>query len=784
MNRAGTVSPAGAVNRAGTVSPTDAVNRAGTVSPTDAVNRADGVGRAGWVDRAGALTRPGDPRIRRQLAALAVVLLALWSYAAFLTTRDAADLLRVRALAETVGQPTDQLILDLQVERRVSAAAIAGDDRARAALAGARADTDHSAGVLRAAADGVDLRLVTAGAVRDRVDDLLGRLAGLPGLRAEADVGRAAAVAGYHGLIDAAFAVYGPEWGARESTLAAETRAVIGLARARELLAREDTLVTAALANGWLTADDRLRLTELVSTHRHVRAEATAGLSTADRNEHRALVAGPGFTALLALEDRLLRAGEDGPVPTSEQWRAAVDPALAGLHRLVTSAARGSVERATPGAALVVTRTGVVLGLGLVVVLGLLVGWVGTVRRLAAAAGGPASPWPGGPTGDPDRRGGALAGPDPSTAGFAGHLAGPVATAQSTRDTADRRSPEVAVRHGGTAVAEAIRPAPGAGEPALHELFVRLTQRNQVLLRDQLTLLDALERRERSAAEAAELFRLDHLATRIRRNVEKVVTLAGGTPARRWRRPVPLLDVARGAVAEVADYQRVLVAAHWPWTLAGPAVTDLVHLLAELIENALVCSPASSTVRVAAEAAAPGCAVLVTDDGPGLEPAALAELNRLLAAPPPGGPPAGQAGLYAAALLATRHGVRVSLRPGPRGGTTAVVWLPAGLVAPTGPDGGPAAAADAPARVGGLPAGVGGRPAGLAGAPAGAGGLPAGPDGGPDGGPEQPPVRSGGPGDSGGLPVRDRSPGSVRPGPGTIGSDTVEMPVPRAPRGR
>ncbi|MBM0203721.1 hypothetical protein JNW90_11810 [Micromonospora sp. STR1s_5] len=181
-------------------------------------------------------------------------------------------------------------------------------------------------------------------------------------------------------------------------------------------------------------------------------------------------------------------------------------------------------------------------------------------------------------------------------------------------------------------------PAP-AREPATpggdteRELFLGLTRRNQVLLRDQLTLLDGMQRRERSTEETDELFQLDHLTTRVRRNVEKLITLAGATPARRWRRPVPLLDVARGAVAEVPDYHRVLIAPHWPWSLAGPAVTDVIHLLAELIENALACSGAETTVRVSGEQRPQGCAVLVVDDGPGLDAAALAEANHLLGIP-------------------------------------------------------------------------------------------------------------------------------------------------------
>nr|WP_239542326.1 ATP-binding protein [Micromonospora terminaliae] len=569
--------------------------------------------------------RPGDPGLRLRLGALAAVLLTLWAYAAVLTVRDAAGLVRVRALANTLGQPTDLLILTLQSERRLTAETLADAGRTRDALAGARDRTDGAVAPVRGFTEGHDPRLLTAGAVRRRADELVRQLAGLATLRSEVDSGRLdrpGAVAAYDRLIDTAFAVYGPEWGGREDELAAETRAVVALARARELLAREDTLMTAALAGAGLGDDDRRRLVELVTTQRYARTAAAAALPPDGRDRHQRLVESPRFAGLLRIEDRLLRtAGAGGTAGIGAQgWREAVDPALSGLRDLVTSTARGSVERAAPGAALVVTRTGVVVGLGLIAVLVVLVGWARAVRR---------------PTGD-----------------------------------------------------AASEPA-GAGE-----LFLRLTRRNQALLHEQLTLLGTMERRERTAEETADLFRLDHLATRVRRNVEKLVILAGAVPARRWRRPVPLLDVVRGAVAEVPDYHRVLIAPHWPWTLAGTAVTDVVHLLAELIENGLACSPEHTTVRVAGEPGPQGCAVVILDDGPGLGTAALAEANALL-----DGSQAGHTGLRVAGLLAARCRARVSLRPGPRGGTAAVVLLPPGLVTPATPagDGVPASHPPAPA---------------------------------------------------------------------------------------
>ncbi|MFG1654950.1 nitrate- and nitrite sensing domain-containing protein [Micromonospora chersina] len=605
------------------------------------------------------MSRPaGHPGSRLRLAALAAVLLTLWAYAAVLTGRDAADLMRVRALADTLGQPTDLLILDLQLERRLTAETIAGAGRTRAALAEARDRTDAAVAPVRAFTRGHDPRLLTAGAVRDRADELVRQLTGLATLRSEVDGGRLdrpSAVAAYDRLVDAAFAVYGPEWGGREDELAAETRSVVALARARELLAREDTLLTAALAGGGIGDDDRRRLAELVTVARYARTTAAAALPADGRDAHQRLVEGPRFAGLLRLEDRLLRApGAGGTAGTSAQgWREAVDPALSGLRDLVTTTARGSVERAAPGAALVVTRTGLVVGLGLVAVLVVLVGASRTVGRAAG----------------PDR-------------------------------------PESVPRAGSAGDA-----GPPPAMAATGELFLRLTRRNQALLREQLDLLGAMERRERTAEETADLFRLDHLATRIRRNVEKLVILAGATPARRWRRPVPLLDVVRGAVAEVPDYHRVLVAPHWPWTIAGSGVTDVVHLLAELIENGLACSPEHITVRVTGEPGPEGCAVVILDDGPGLDAAALAEANQLLDRPAPDGPPAGRAGLHVTALLAARCGARVSLRPGPRGGTTAVVLLPPGLVTPIASPGGPVAdgraAVPAPARAPHPPAATG-----------------------------------------------------------------------------
>jgi anti-sigma regulatory factor (Ser/Thr protein kinase) len=194
-----------------------------------------------------------------------------------------------------------------------------------------------------------------------------------------------------------------------------------------------------------------------------------------------------------------------------------------------------------------------------------------------------------------------------------------------------------------------------------------------------------MERRESDDEHLGDLFRADHLATRIRRNVEKAVTLAGGTPGRRWRRPVPMVDVIRAAASEVADYPRVAASPVEPAGLAGPAVADLTHLLAELIENATSFSPAQTRIRVSGERCADdGYAVTVTDSGVGMPADDLATAREVMADPLP---PAGGAwwGLYAVGRFAARHGIAVHLTTMPNGGLAARVLIPASLVVPPDP---------------------------------------------------------------------------------------------------
>jgi signal transduction histidine kinase len=215
----------------------------------------------------------------------------------------------------------------------------------------------------------------------------------------------------------------------------------------------------------------------------------------------------------------------------------------------------------------------------------------------------------------------------------------------------------------------------------LNDVFRSLARRSQSLLHRQLTLLDQMERRASDPEALDDLFRLDHLTTRMRRHAEGLVILAGAPPGRAWSSPVRMVDVMRGAIAEVEDYARVSVATRSQAALTGSAVADVIHLLAELIENATTLSPPYTSVRVSGDTVANGFVIEVEDRGLGIGPARLAELNDRLANPPEFNPSdSEQLGLFVVSQLAKRHGVRVTLKASPYGGTAAVVLIPRHLV--------------------------------------------------------------------------------------------------------
>ena len=217
-------------------------------------------------------------------------------------------------------------------------------------------------------------------------------------------------------------------------------------------------------------------------------------------------------------------------------------------------------------------------------------------------------------------------------------------------------------------------------------VFRNLARRSQTLVHRQLALLEAMERRVDDPGELEDLFRLDHLATRMQRHAEGLIILSGSPPGRGWRRPVPLMDVVRAAAAEVEDFARVDVRRMPPVAVAGGAVADLTHLVAELVENATAFSPPKSRVVVRGRAITAGCVIEVEDNGLGMGTSALEEANRRIADSRPDDLfESDRLGLYVVSRLARRHGIEVALRSksaqeGAQG-TVALLVLPTAMLA-------------------------------------------------------------------------------------------------------
>ncbi|MGW2620526.1 sensor histidine kinase [Streptomyces sp. NPDC001500] len=213
----------------------------------------------------------------------------------------------------------------------------------------------------------------------------------------------------------------------------------------------------------------------------------------------------------------------------------------------------------------------------------------------------------------------------------------------------------------------------------INAIFTNLSRRSQSLIERQLALITSLEDNETDPQQLENLFRLDHLATRVRRNGENLLVLGGEKPAQAWDRPLPLVDVIRAASSEVEQYERIQFSGLPEVQIQGGAVTDLVHLLAELLENATVFSSPRSEVRVTAVRLPDGrIMVEIHDEGIGLAADDFAMINHKLANPPTVDAGISQhMGLFVVGRLAERHGIRVQLRPsGERSGTTSLVMLP------------------------------------------------------------------------------------------------------------
>jgi signal transduction histidine kinase len=236
---------------------------------------------------------------------------------------------------------------------------------------------------------------------------------------------------------------------------------------------------------------------------------------------------------------------------------------------------------------------------------------------------------------------------------------------------------------------EALRLA--ANEAALrgnvNAMFVNLSRRSQSLVERQIRLIDDLEQGEQDPERLSSLFQMDHLATRMRRNSENLLVLAGHDESRRWNQPLALVDVLRASLSEIEHYERVTLNVQPGIVVRGQAVSDVVHLTAELIENATSFSAAETPVSIGGHLLGSGGVLLeITDEGVGMSAEEMAHANWRLDNPPVVDVAVSRRmGLFVVARLAAKHGIRVRLRPAASGGLIALVWLPDEAIMQEGP---------------------------------------------------------------------------------------------------
>lgn len=621
--------------------------------------------------------------IRRKIVALMLVplisLTALWGFATVLTGQEASALLKASSVAEEVGEPVSDALHDIQEERRQTLLYLA-DRRASGALPAlreTRAATDRAVERITRNAAKPDVRDDLRSDTERRLTSFMEGLDGLIALRRSVEsaaVSRGEALEFYNRIVDPGFGFLTTLQTLHDEEMERQGRGLVGLSRAMEMLSREDALIASALATGKVSAKEVRQLSDFVANRELYYELNLEAMPAKEREVYLQFWRSPETKPLRDGEERLIEEGsvKEASEAEAKEWQSAATPVLDELRETAKAAGERYQDRVAPAAYNVFILAGVA---GVVGFLALLVSIVVSVRigsalirdltrlrKEAHEVSGVRLPsvmrrLAGGETVDVETEAPRLE-YDKDEIGQAGQAL----------NTLQRAAVEAAVRQ-----ADMRR--------GVSEVFVNLARRNQVLLHRQLTLLDAMERRTEDTDELADLFRLDHLTTRMRRHAEGLVILSGAAPSRQWRKPIQLMDIVRAAVAEVEDYERIEVRRLPRIGVGGPAVADLTHLIAELLENATVFSPPHTAVQVHGERVANGFTLEIHDRGLGMAPELLLDANLRLAETPEFElSDTDRLGLFVVSRLAQRQNVRVSLQPSPYGGTTAIVFIPAALL--------------------------------------------------------------------------------------------------------
>ncbi|MFJ2095286.1 nitrate- and nitrite sensing domain-containing protein [Streptomyces sp. NPDC087901] len=621
--------------------------------------------------------------IRRKIVALLLVplvsLTALWGFATYLTGREAGQLLSASTIVEKVGHPLEETVRAVQNERRQTLVFLA-DPRASDALPilrTQRAVTDRVVKRVTSSAQQKDIRDALRPDAETQLSSILGAVEELDALRGSVDrrtIGRAKAMDYYNRLIDPCYRFLTGLHTMENVSMDKQVRALTGVSRAREMLSREDAMVASGLLAGRFTAPELRQISDLVANRGLLYEINLQVLPDSERRRVEQYWTGPDSEPLRTAEESLLAQGptRDLRAVDTARWQEVAPPVLDRLANDSTEMNNRFQDRGRPAGYGVLIKAGVAGVLGFLALLVSvfvsvrigreLVRDLSRLRKDAHEVSGVRLP-------SVMRR--LAAGEHVDVETESPHLQyerDEIGQVGQALNTLQRAAVEAAVKQ-----ADMRR--------GVSEVFVNLARRNQVLLHRQLTLLDTMERRTENTDELADLFRLDHLTTRMRRHAEGLVILSGAAPSRQWRKPIQLMDVVRAAVAEVEDYERIEVRRLPRIGVGGPAVADLTHLIAELLENATVFSPPHTAVQVHGEQVANGFTLEIHDRGLGMAPEVLLDANLRLAETPEFElSDTDRLGLFVVSRLAQRQNVRVSLQTSPYGGTTAVVFIPAALL--------------------------------------------------------------------------------------------------------
>ncbi|MQY07811.1 sensor histidine kinase [Actinomadura macrotermitis] len=656
--------------------------------------------RDGGGDRPRARTRRGrfrlaDRRVTTRLIALIVIPAAVAGILAGLRVRDAmndaAVYTRVEHLA-TLGDRLAGLVHELEEERDLTVQFLSLPTSARTGRAqdvrNQHDATDRAARLVRGATDGVDGDYSPQAIAKVR--DIRYRLDNLATVRRTASGENASAFAtlDIYSQVIASLLEFDDliAQGSPNAALSESTRAFASLARAKDFASQERVRVTMTLLKGrFANPADREHL-EAMRSQQDTQIALFRSAATVEQRQHfEDVVTGPEIGRLELLYQQVLvrsdasrtlsvrplrardAAGWDQAASSRIQQMRTVERRMSSSLVNTSRSLQDDAWRAAFTDAAVLLIGLLLAGLATIIVARSLVRPLRRLQTGALEVAGTRLPSLVDRLRDPEAAAGGIE-VEPIDVDSADEI-GQVARAfDEVHREAVRLAADEAVLRGN-----------------INAMFVNLSRRSQTLIEGQLQLIEKLEQSERDEEQLANLFQLDHLATRMRRNCENLLVLGGQEQVRRRNQPVPLIDVVRASLSEVEQYERVSLRVHGDMTVAGPVVNDLVHLLAELIENATVFSSEQTKVTVSGQLLSGGGAMLqINDNGVGMAPDVLEQANWRLANPPViDFAAARRMGLFVVGRLAVRHGIRVELRAAQGGGLTAFVMLPEGLIIPS-----------------------------------------------------------------------------------------------------